>query len=224
MPKWLVSVVIVAGALALVPVVLLVRARLTTSEKPRIHPIQNMDNQQRFKAQQSNPMFADGRAMRPPVEGAVARGDLADDPAYYRGVTADDWPEGQEPPWVTQIPVEVTEAVLRRGQQRYDAFCATCHGLTGAGDGSTSARALELMEDGKAAWVPPTPLTGKLVASRPPGHLFNTITNGLRTMPAYATQIPVEDRWAIVAYLQALQRSQNATLGDVPADEKDKLK
>jgi mono/diheme cytochrome c family protein len=115
---------------------------------------------------------------------------------------------------------------MRRGRQRYDIYCATCHGMAGEGDGITSQLALEREEQG---WVRPTALVGQAVRELPVGKLFGTITNGVQrttgektnvTMPPYASQIPVEDRWAIVLYVRALQRSQNATMEDVPPERR----
>lgn len=220
MPKAILAVAAITTALAVVPFALIARARTKTTTQPRIHPIQDMDNQPKFKPQHASNLFADGRAMRPVVEGTIARGDLQADPAYYRGVTADTW-TGEEPPWVTTIPAEVTTQMMERGQARYNVFCATCHGLTGVGNGPVAIRADELAE---GTWTPPLSFHSQAVRDRPVGHLFNTVTNGIRSMPAYGTQIPVEDRWAIVAYVRALQRSQNATIEDVPAAERWKLR
>ena len=100
----------------------------------------------------------------------------------------------------------------------YKTHCAVCHGTAGFGDGMVAKRADELAQLGKANWTPPTSLHEDVVRLRPDGHLFNTITNGIRNMPAYGSQIAVEDRWAIVAYVRALQRSQNARVEDVPED------
>jgi mono/diheme cytochrome c family protein len=116
------------------------------------------------------------------------------------------------------------EALVARGQERFDVYCAVCHGTSGYGNGPVSARALQLMELGNAQWTPPSSLHDDLVRGRPDGHIFNTITNGIRNMPAYGSQIPAADRWAIVGYVRALQRSQRATTGDVPADERDRLR
>lgn len=207
MPRWLVYSLILLAALALIPLALIARARATTSELPRIQPIRDMAKQPKFKTQSANPLFADSRAMRPAVEGAVPRGELHEDAAFWTGRTSDGW--------VTAFPVPVTEALLRRGQERYDIYCAPCHGLAGYGDGPVAKRADALQE---GTWTPPSSYHTDLVRSRPDGHLFNTITNGIRNMPGYAAQIPAADRWAIVAYVRALQRSQGATVADVPAE------
>jgi mono/diheme cytochrome c family protein len=149
--------------------------------------------------------------MRPPVAGSVARGELGSPAALDHGLRdADDVTS-----WVEAIPVPVTMQVMRRGQQRYDIFCSPCHGLSGYGDGMVAKRAEDLQE---GTWTPPSSLHTDLIRARPEGQLFNTITNGVRSMPAYGAQISVEDRWAIVAYVRALQRSQAAAVDDVPTD------
>ena len=172
-----------------------------------------MDNQPKFKAQSRNPMFADRRAMRPPVAGAVARGETLGEPALMSGKIGQDW--------VETIPVEVDRALLNRGHERFDVYCSPCHGLAGFGDGMVAKRADELQE---GTWTPPSSFHSDLLRKRAVGHLFNTISNGIRNMPAYGPQIPVEDRWAIVAYVRALQRSQNATVDDVPPDIRAQLR
>ena len=117
--------------------------------------------------------------------------------------------------------------MLRRGRERYDIYCAPCHGLGGYGDGMVARRAADMQAAGAdtaAGWVAPTNYHNDDLRKRPAGHLYNTITNGIRSMPAYGKQIPVTDRWAIVAYVKALQRSQNARPDDVPPAEREKLK
>jgi mono/diheme cytochrome c family protein len=207
-PRWLIFTAAIVTALALVPLAFIARARTTTSERPRINIIPDMDNQPKLKAQRANPMFADGRAMRPPVAGTVARGELREDTALHAGKDA-------AGAWVEAIPAPVTAQLMKRGKERYDVFCAPCHGLAGYGDGIVAKRADRLQE---GTWTPPSSLHTDLVRSRPDGQLYNSIANGVRNMPAYGAQIPVADRWAIVAYVRALQRSQNARIADVPAD------
>ena len=214
MPHWVRPAIVVVSVVGLVPFALIASARASKSTKPRVHLFFDMDNQPKFKAQAANPLFADGRAMRPPVAGAVARNELADDPRVYRGLQADRW-SGSAPPWVPTIPVPITGPMIRRGRERFDVYCAPCHGLSGFGDGTVANRAEKLAE---GTWVPPLSLHDPTVRSRPSGNIFNTITNGIRTMPAYGSQIPVADRWAVVAYVRALQRSRDARLEDLPPD------
>jgi mono/diheme cytochrome c family protein len=209
-PHGLVVAGMVIASLALLPPLFAAKARLSKSPLPRIQPIQDMGNQERYKTQQANFAFADTRAMRPQVPGTIARGDPLDDPHFYEGKV-----DGQ---WVKTFPpqVQVTQSSVRRGQQRFNIYCSPCHGLGGAGDGIVSARALRLDTPG---WVQPTALVGDLVRDRENGNIFNTITHGLRTMPPYGDQIPPADRWAIIAYIRALQLSQSVQRADVPRDQ-----
>ena len=207
LPRWLVFTLLILVVLSWVPLALIMRARVTTSPQPRIHLVPDMDNQPKFKPQSRNPLFADRRAMRPPVAGAVAQGTVVGRSALTDGRVGEDW--------VEEGPLAVDLGLLQRGRERYDIYCAPCHGLAGYGDGSVAKRAEALQE---GTWTPPTSFHTELIRQRPDGHIFNTISNGIRNMPAYGPQIPVADRWAIVAYVRALQRSQNATVDDVPAE------
>lgn len=213
LPRWLTYSVAVVVALSWIPLAMIARARVTTSPKTRLHVVPDMDSQPKFKAQARNLLFADLRSMRPDPPGTVARGELDEDDAIYRGKRGDEW--------ITTIPVPVTGALLARGRQRFDIYCSPCHGLAGYGDGMVAKRAEALQE---GTWTPPSSFHTDLVRSRPVGHIFNTITHGIRNMPAYGPQIPVADRWAIVSYVRALQRSQNATVADVPPDLRAQLR
>lgn len=194
MPRLFKSLAIVLTLLAMIPLALLVRAHLTDSPTPRLMIIFDMDNQDRYKAQQASPLFADGRVMRASPDGAVARDEIVGDPAFTSGQV--------DSVWVERFPIVLDDAVLIRGRARFDIYCAPCHGLAGAGDGMVARRAEFLME---GTWTPPTDLRSDAVRERPVGHIFNTITHGIRNMPAYGPQIPVADRWAITAYVRALQ-------------------
>jgi mono/diheme cytochrome c family protein len=218
---WMRSALLIGVVASWVPLAFIARAYFATSSKPRIHIIQDMDNQPRFKTQAASELFPDRRAMRPRVEGTVARGRLDEDDHYHRGYRRRlDPASGQ---WTIEFfnglppQVRLDEALLRRGRERFNIYCAVCHGYDGYGNGPVNQRALELAElastrkDIGSAWVPPTSL--HTVRDREDGHLFNTITNGIRTMPGYGAQIAEADRWAIVAYVRALQLSQA-----VPAD------
>ena len=213
LPRWLLYTVAILVVLSWVPLALIMRARVTSSPQPRIHIVPDMDNQPKYKAQSRNPLFADRRAMRPPVVGAVSRGTTLGDPGLTSGRIGEDW--------VEIIPIEIDRGLVERGRDRYDVYCSPCHGLVGFGDGMVAKRADELLE---GTWTPPTSFHTDLLRERPVGHLFNTISNGIRNMPAYGPQIQVEDRWAIVAYVRALQRSQNATVDDVPPDIRAQLR
>jgi mono/diheme cytochrome c family protein len=211
-PRPLIMATVVVALLAVLPPLLIARARLVKSTEPRIHIITDMAFQPKYKTQATDAMFADDRAMRPPVPGTIAEGHLEDNAHQYRGTR----PDGG---WATTFPMPVSEALMRRGQERFNIYCAACHGLVGMGDGMIPQRTTAR---GKP-WLPVS-LHEVSVRSQPVGQLFNTITNGIRTMPSYASQIPVADRWAIVLYVRALQRSRAATLDDVPAELRDKIR
>jgi mono/diheme cytochrome c family protein len=191
-----------------VPLVLFAKARVERSEEPRVMIMQDMGTQPKFREQQTSEIFADGRADRPRVAGTIARGDLEEDDHYYRGYSMVAGADGKsQPKFFDTFPaqVKVTEGLVHRGQERFNIYCSACHGLDGYARGSVEVRSEQLG----------SPLNAKSlhedgVRARVDGHIFNTITNGIRNMPGYSAQIPVADRWAIVAYVRALQLSQNA--------------
>jgi mono/diheme cytochrome c family protein len=202
-PRFIVYLMIVLTVAAAVPVALAAKARYTKSPNPKPHIIGDMDWQPKYKAQRQNPFFADSRAQREDVTGTVAVGELQDDEHFYEG-TLDGAPAPTFPPRVL-----MTEANIERGRERYGIYCAPCHGLVGSGDGMIAKRADELIATGRGkgmAWVPPTNINQDYLRAQPVGQLFQTITKGVRNMPAYGPQIAVEDRWAIVLYLRALQK------------------
>ncbi len=126
-------------------------------------------------------------------------------------------------PWLTQNPVSISSEVLSRGREKFEIYCAVCHGNDGRGNGLVNRRAQRLLS---TAWVQPSSMHQETLYSEQyaDGKLFNTISNGIRKMPGYASQIKSHDRWAIVAYVRALQASQNATLEDLPADKRVEIK
>lgn len=209
LPGWLLWAGVVAALVALLPPLWIARARAIRSDRPRIHPIQDMDFQPRYTAQGPGPFFADGRAMRPPVPGTLPRRQPPADPLVETGQK-----DGKP---IDRFPLPVTAALMERGRERYNIYCAVCHGLAGDGRGPVAIRALERAEPG---WVAPRSLHVDAVRQQPVGQLFQTITRGINTMPSYAAQLSPEDRWAVVLYIQALQRSQNARLEDVPPDKR----
>lgn len=206
-PRWIFLVTLILVAFSWIPFAFIARARNTKHAYTRIQIIPDMDQQPKFRPQSQNTLFADTRAARPLVPGTAARNAGGMDDRVRLGVV-----NGQ---WLPAVPIRVTDALMRRGQERYDIYCAPCHGLAGAGDGIVARRADALQE---GTWTPPSSLHDPVVRGRPDGQIFNTITNGIRSMPAYADQIHEQDRWAIVAYVRALQRSQNAAIEDVPSD------
>lgn len=189
---------------------MLAGCRGVESQDPPVHPNPNMDWQEKFQAQEANPLFANNAAMRTPPSGTVARSMLKADSRFYAGRT-----EGGE--YVERAPVPVTRALLERGQDRYDIYCAVCHGGAGDGNGIIMTGTSSVTGQGFGYTPAPTFHSDRL-RTVTDGYIYDVITNGIRTMPEYAQQIPVADRWAIVAYVRALQRSQHAAEGDVPAD------
>jgi mono/diheme cytochrome c family protein len=187
---------------ALVAVVLFAGCRGQASEHPPIHLNPDMDFQEKFGSQQANPFFADGRASREPVPGTVARGLLRDDTGFHFGRNADG-------SYVQEMPIATTREVLLRGQSRYNIFCAPCHGQAGDGMG--------IIMTGNYGYVPAPTFHDDRLRAETDGYFYDVTANGIRNMPGYAQQIAVADRWAIVAYIRALQRSQHALEDDVPA-------
>ncbi len=184
-----------------------------TSEAPPIHPNLNMDFVQRFEAQEPNPFFADGSAMRQPVPGTVARGRLktTENAPFYYGRTAAGG-------YVDQIPMEVTPSLVARGQNRFNIYCTPCHGQAGDGRGIVAVGNGGL---GYGFQVPS--YHTDVLRAQPDGYIYNVIQNGINTMPSYGHEIPPSDRWAIVSYIRALQRSQDASSADVPERERQTL-
>lgn len=159
---------------------------------------QDMQNEPKMIPQRGTKFFADGRSVRPQVVGTVARGQLDADRYFDTGLI--DQKEQDAMPF----PVNMT--VLRRGQERFDIYCTPCHSRVGNGVGMIVER----------GYKPAGDLTGKRISKEPLGHYFDVISHGYGAMPDYAAQINTQDRWAIAAYIRALQLSQRATLNDVP--------
>ncbi len=210
MPRIIFYILLVVVALTLVPAGMIYKSMHSRKSSTRIQVVYDMDQQYKSKTQSTSAFFADGVAMRQHPEGTVARGRLYADDAFAKGFEGDTI-------FVESFPIPLTRDLVNRGQERFDIFCATCHGLSGNGNGLVHLRAASL---GEGTWTPPTDLTGQTVVERPVGHIYNTIKNGIRSMPAYGPQIDPEDRWAIAAYVQALQLSRNATIDDVPAADR----
>jgi len=213
LPKYIVSILMISTFFAFLLPALIVRFRAVNSVRPRIHIIQNMDNQARFKAQQANPLFADGRGMRPPVPGTVARERPILDDHHALGFV--------DGAWATTFPpgLVVNRSFLERGQDRFGIYCALCHGQAGYGDGIIHARANELVLNpligNGTTWVQPGNMHAELVREKPVGEIYHIITNGSKTMSGYRAQVPLDDRWAIAAYVKALQESQSAAREDL---------
>jgi len=165
----------------------------------------NMYEQPKYLPLQPGGLFSDHRSAQPPVAGTVARGNLRTDGIYFTGMTAAGPAE--------TLPAPLTRQLLLRGRERFNAICSTCHDRTGSGQGMIVQRGFD---------QPPSYHIQRLRAA-PIGHFFDVMTHGFGAMPDYASQVAVADRWAIAAYIRALQFSEFATLADVPLSERRKL-
>jgi cbb3-type cytochrome c oxidase subunit III len=163
---------------------------------------QKMADQPRYEPLQRSEFFDDQRAARPPIEGTVARGQLDADEHFYRGKV------GGAP--AKTFPFPIDRQFLRRGRERFEIFCSPCHDRVGTGQGMIVRR----------GYRPPPSLHGERLRAAPPGQFFDVVSRGFGAMPDYAAQIPPRDRWAIAAYIRALQLSQNASIDDVPDAER----
>ena len=166
---------------------------------------QDMHDQPRLKPYAKSTFFADHRAMRPLVPYTVARGRLFEDTHLHQGKV-----DGKD---AETFPMTITKEILTRGRERFAIYCINCHGMLGDGDSMIVSRGLKR---------PPSYHIDRL-RQAPPGYVFGVITNGFGVMYDLADRIKPEDRWAIVAYVRALQQSQNATIEDVPPAERDRL-
>jgi mono/diheme cytochrome c family protein len=166
---------------------------------------QKMADQPRYEPLGRSTFFDDERAARPLVEGTVARDHLRTDEHLYQGK--------QRGNLVDTFPFPVTLAVLSRGRERYDIFCSPCHDRVGTGQGMIVRR----------GYRPPPSMHIERLRQAPAGHFFDVMTSGFGVMPDYRQQIRPEDRWAIAAYIRALQFSQHATVADVPVDQRQQL-
>jgi mono/diheme cytochrome c family protein len=165
----------------------------------------DMQDQPKYRPYRKSDFMSDGRSARPLVAGTIARGQLREDLLFTSGKSGAAFADA--------FPVAVDEALLRRGQERYRIYCSPCHGLAGRGDGMIVRR----------GYRQPASFHVDRLRQQPAGYFFDVISHGFGAMPDYATQIALKDRWAVVAYIRALQLSQNATLADVPAEARAEL-
>jgi mono/diheme cytochrome c family protein len=166
---------------------------------------QDMHNQPKFIPLRESDFFADHRSERPLVEGTVAHGEVEGDDLLSTGMVNGEL--------ASVFPFPVTGDVMRRGQERYDIFCSPCHARTGNGDGMIVRRGFR---------APPSLHVDRL-RQAPVGHFFDVIINGFGAMPDYRAQVPVRDRWAIIAYIRALQASTAAGIADVPPERRNEI-
>jgi len=212
MPKWIMAFIVASTAFALIPFAIAAKARTSKSTEPHFHIFPDMDFQPKYKSDQAMDLFADGRENRGEIAGTIARGSLNADDLFYRGLE-----NGQ---WTTGFPkqLDINEQLMKRGRNRFEIYCTPCHGYDGRGKGVVPTR----VAASGGAWLARNLVdaSNPVAIKMPNGQLFNTISNGFNTMMGYAAQIPHADRWAIVLYIRALQRSQNAALEDIPPDHR----
>jgi mono/diheme cytochrome c family protein len=181
---------------------------------------QDMADQPRYEPLEGSRFFADHRASRPLVEGVVPRGDLRVDQAFYEGRVGDrlvndiPWRQVAEKLSLSGDEQQLALSVLQRGRQRFDIYCAPCHGRSGEGNGMVVARGFP---------APPSYHSERL-RNAPDGHLFDVTTRGFGRMNSYASQVPTHDRWAIVAYVRALQLSQHADDAALSDEDQDQIR
>jgi mono/diheme cytochrome c family protein len=189
-----------------VPLLLLSLCAPLLAGCPDSADIDPMELQQRYKPYAPSDFFADGRSMRPPPDGAIPRDHVVGEPAFTTGLV------GGKP--VEKIPVPLSIELLELGRKRFDITCAACHGLLGDGNSVVAAQ---------MALRPPASLLSPRIRTMPVGTIFETISEGYGVMPGYAAEVPIRERWATIAYLRALELSQDAPVDAVPNDVKDRL-
>ncbi len=185
----------------------LMGCRGQTTQNTPIWIKHGMEFQPKWLAYGQNTFESDSRNLQHPPEGTVAVGLLKEDDDFYRG-------GADTAHYVTTNPLKINAQLMERGHERFTIYCTPCHGQTGMGNGMVVQR----------GFLTPPNFHDDRIVNMADGQVFHTITFGIRNMPSYGKQIPEEDRWAIVAYLRALQRSQRATISDVPESERANLK
>ncbi|QDV08251.1 hypothetical protein Poly30_37870 [Planctomycetes bacterium Poly30] len=234
LPIWFHGVAAILTCASFIPLAVAFKGRFATSEKPRYHVWPDMDWQRKRKTQTAWEGFPDGRAMRLPVAGTVAEGELRDDFELYFGVAqGSEVPDkirydvakfgadagAERPEWLAAFPaaVNVDEAFLERGRQRYTIYCSVCHGKQGNGMGAVAVRA-NALDAAQWGWVPPKSLLSENAKAYSNGELFHVASNGISTMAGYSGQVTAKDRWAIVAYVRAIQATQGLDQTEAPRD------
>lgn len=185
-------------ALVVFAVLAIAGFRGSKTENRPLEIFPDMDHQAKFKPQTASDFYANGSAPRQPVPGTVAAAMPAQEDYHSTGKMGDNWGDG--------IPIEIDDAAMRRGQERFTINCAICHGPVALGNGIVKQYGLSTVANLQDARI-------RYMAD---GEIFNTITNGKATMNAYGANVSVDDRWKIIAYLRAVQRSQNTVLSELP--------
>lgn len=165
----------------------------------------DMQDQPKYLPLQGSAFFNDGRSARPVPVNTVATDELNDMDSEHTGLDRGGW--------LDTVPIPIDASLLERGRERFDIFCSPCHGRLGDGNGMVAQR----------GYLAPMNLQSDRVRREPPGYIFDVITNGFGAMGDYRDQVPVRDRWAIVAYIRALELSRTGTIADVPPDARARL-
>jgi Cytochrome C oxidase, cbb3-type, subunit III len=196
--RWAVGTVALAGVLSVTS------CAGSTSREPQIQIFNDMRQQPKFQPQSPAdfPGFADGRSERRPIPGTIPRGDFeGSDEVFYTGVSNGNY--------ITANPLKITPEVMELGQMRFNTYCQPCHGRLANGKGIVGVRA--------TTWIASSLIDGRGTAFVD-GDFFDVISHGRRSMPAYRYQVTAHDRWAIIAYIRALQRASHGTIDDVPQE------
>jgi mono/diheme cytochrome c family protein len=190
-----------------------------TGEDPPILPERNMYDTERYNAESYSQFFPDHRTMRTPVAGTISRDSFEEDPEVRTGL------DEQQAGYAMNMPQSVVksaggpEKLVARGQERFNIYCAPCHSQTGDGKGMVVCKREKMTDPCESRGFAPLPsYQDARIRQMPDGQLFATISHGVRTMPAYGAQIPIQDRWAIVSYVRALQLSQMAAAKPSPQE------
>lgn len=176
-----------------------------TSSKPPLEVFSDMDRMPKYHPQAESAFFSDGRTDRLPVPGTVARDTFVEDEYAATGKVEEAFGKG--------IPFEVTNGLMERGEERYAIYCSVCHGASGNGDSMTKKYGMITVAD----------LTNPIISAYNDGQIYDVIKNGKGLMFGYADKLSVEDRWAVVLYVRALQRAANGSVDDLTPAQREEL-
>jgi len=191
--------------LCIVAVVSILGFRGDTFQKPPLRIFPDMDFQSKYKPQSESAFFADGRTDRLPVQGTVARGHWGEDDHLWTGKVGGEYAVG--------FPMDVDLEFVEKGREKFTIYCTPCHGGLGDGNGVTKARGIAIAPS----------YHSDRIRTMPEGQIFETITNGYGQMRSYADKLTPEERWAVIAWVRVLQRSQQGSVEDVPQEHRKDL-
>lgn len=206
MKKKTLCLILSAGA-----ALLLTSCRGDKSSEPPILLMRNMVDQSSYGPQSANQFYKDKLAARAPINGTVAEGEAETNKALFHGIEQNSTMD--KPVWITRFPLILTTEFVKRGKDRFNIYCTPCHGYAGNSDGLATQAA--------GGTIRPTNLHDKEIIQKPVGKIFDAVTNGVNkwNMPGFSEQMSLQDRWAVVAYVRALQLSQNAVVKNIPKDK-----